>query len=505
MSDDMTFDEYSCYASKTDEYAHAMATVSTELLGSNDETGHLKAVNIALLGMISRTGSVAAVAKRLYRLQDNLQLTQDRIRSLCDEELGDLLWYMDLLARNVQQLAPDLRFDLGTTYCMHLSEMAEACFIAEFAGSRQDSIGELSSKAAELLPICSDDSAVWFSTVRVALMNIASDAGRIAQRASKLFARENCEHYTQELSGREARIDEVIEILAPDDLKHDLGSMLWNIDAVARSVGLTLADVAVSNLKRASDHHTAFHDTDVKQYDCGLDSEYQLPRHMCFKFLEVTNHHYFGDTKERPRHQPRRPVVRMRWIDDKGQDRGFVGEPLDDNAAKDDGYRYHDVIHLAHATVLGWSPVLRRILRVKRRETPRTDDEGRQVDDRGYGNEYLDQVEDGARAIFTEDGLAAFVFKALEIPSNSDGTGSNFDLDRLDADLFRHIKHMVQGLEVDNQPVAVWREAYTQAFGVFGQLRANRGGYVYCNLDERTIAYSETYTEQSPQIVSVGR
>ena len=32
-----------------------------------------------------------------------------------------------------------------------------------------------------------------------------------------------------------------------------------------------------------------------------------------------------------------------------------LGNDLGDNAAVEDGYRYHDVIHLAHATVLGWS------------------------------------------------------------------------------------------------------------------------------------------------------
>lgn len=30
-----------------------------------------------------------------------------------------------------------------------------------------------------------------------------------------------------------------------------------------------------------------------------------------------------------------------------------VGDPLDDNSEHDDPYRYHDVFHLAHMTVLG--------------------------------------------------------------------------------------------------------------------------------------------------------
>ena len=33
------------------------------------------------------------------------------------------------------------------------------------------------------------------------------------------------------------------------------------------------------------------------------------------------------------------------------------------NAYRDDGYRFHDVMHLTFAALLGWSPVLRSLLR----------------------------------------------------------------------------------------------------------------------------------------------
>jgi hypothetical protein len=52
-----------------------------------------------------------------------------------------------------------------------------------------------------------------------------------------------------------------------------------------------------------------------------------------------------------------------------------IGDPLKDNADpaagdKDgaiDGYRFHDCVHLAFVAVLGWSPVVRGLMKRKRK------------------------------------------------------------------------------------------------------------------------------------------
>src|SRR5262249_52514017 len=67
-----------------------------------------------------------------------------------------------------------------------------------------------------------------------------------------------------------------------------------------------------------------------------------------------------------------------------------LGDRLTDNSRRADAYRFHDAIHLAFMAVLGWSPTMRMLLRLKRKSNPETD-----------------EFEDGARAIFTEEGLAA--------------------------------------------------------------------------------------------------
>lgn len=63
----------------------------------------------------------------------------------------------------------------------------------------------------------------------------------------------------------------------------------------------------------------------------------------------------------------------------------FEGKPLGDdltgNAYVDDGYRFHDVIHLALIAHLSWSPVVRGLMRRKRKSK----------------NDRVDEVEDGGR------------------------------------------------------------------------------------------------------------
>ncbi len=67
---------------------------------------------------------------------------------------------------------------------------------------------------------------------------------------------------------------------------------------------------------------------------------------------------------------------------------------MDDNAHEADGYRFHDVFHLAFMATFGWSPVIRALLKRKRKSNPA-----------------IDNVEDGARAIIIEEAISAMVYE----------------------------------------------------------------------------------------------
>jgi len=143
-----------------------------------------------------------------------------------------------------------------------------------------------------------------------------------------------------------------------------------------------------------------------------------------------------------------------------------LGDRLTDNSADQDDYRFHDVFHLAYAAILGWSPVLRALLRLKRKS-----------------DRVLDEHQDGARAIITEEGISNWIFahglrhRAFE------------EVDSLDFQLLKTIRQRVKGYEVEACPLWMWEEAILQGFTVFRQLKAQRGGVVIADLELRTLSF----------------
>src|SRR5690606_18663502 len=63
-----------------------------------------------------------------------------------------------------------------------------------------------------------------------------------------------------------------------------------------------------------------------------------------------------------------------------------LGDDITDNSHQDDGYRFHDVFHFGYVAYLGWSPVVRKLMGIKRKS-----------------NNKMDEVEDGARAAIIEE------------------------------------------------------------------------------------------------------
>lgn len=274
--------------------------------------------------------------------------------------------------------------------------------------------------------------------LQIALHGIAGEAGSVVSEAKKWF-REGSRP-----PGLAARVEE------------ELGDLLWYVASVANRVGLDLNEVAAKNLEKTA-QMWARDLPPPSRYDVLWPDEQRLPRQMAVRFVEDRSGPF--------------PVVRMEPLGElavrvaQERERKGLGDPLNDNSFLDDGYRYHDVIHLAHAAVLGWSPVLRSLMGAKRKQnTPDTD-----------------RVQDGARAIATEEGLAAFVFNYLE----PDGFLARDD--RLPWDLLKHIRRTVRGLEVEDQPPVAWERAYLRAFDVFRQLSDAGGGVVEVDLDAQDL------------------
>lgn len=280
--------------------------------------------------------------------------------------------------------------------------------------------------------------------LQIVLHGLAGEAGSVVSEAKKWFRED---HHPP--VGLAARVEE------------ELGDLLWYLAAVANRLGLNLNEVADRSLQKAAQIFLQ-EVPPPSHYDDRWPDLQRLPRQMLVRFAESTA----GSVT----------IVRMEPLGELAErvaaerERKQLGDTLDDNLAIDDGYRYHDIIHLAHAAVLGWSPVLRALLGAKRKGPAPVG-----------AFEDVDRTQDGARAVALEEGLAAFVFNFLE-PDDFEATD-----DVLTWDLIKHVRRTVRGLEVDDQPPVAWRHAYRQAFACFQQLRDAHGGIVEADLDAQTL------------------
>ena len=231
--------------------------------------------------------------------------------------------------------------------------------------------------------------------------------------------------------------------LFPDRVKEELGDLLWYLSNVATKHGLTLEDVAAYNLSKTQRrwHTDANAESAPRLFDDGYPELERFPRRMDISI------------------EPEEPGRSVMVINGK-----TCGDPLRDNRTEDDGYRFHDIFHLSYASVLGWSPTLRSLLRRKRKSDPR-----------------VDEVEDGGRAIVIEEGISAMVFSYAELRSFLEGAeGVNYEI-------LRTIKEMTAHLEVSCRTEGEWERAIMTGFGLWRQVKAKGKGRLYADLEERTI------------------
>ena len=231
--------------------------------------------------------------------------------------------------------------------------------------------------------------------------------------------------------------------LFPERVREELGDLLWYLSNVATKHGLTLEEVASHNLEKTQRRWipSTYTPEQRKLLDDDFPYDERIPRQMDVSI-----------DSERPG-----------WVNILINGKAF-GHPLRDNRYEDDGYRFHDVFHLTYASVLGWSPTLRALLRRKRKSDPK-----------------VDEVEDGGRAIVIEEGISAMVFSYAERRDFLSGAeGVNYDL-------LRTIKDMTSHLEVKCRTEGDWEHAILKGFEVWRQVRAKGTGRLRADLNRGTI------------------
>jgi NTP pyrophosphatase (non-canonical NTP hydrolase) len=229
-------------------------------------------------------------------------------------------------------------------------------------------------------------------------------------------------------------------------LREEIGDALWYLAALAEDYQLDLADIAAANLDKVARRWLPT--ADWHSFDAYLPEHEQLPRRITYEFR----------THRRPD-----GVLITRIYHDGTQ----VGDPLTDACHNPDGYRLHDVLHLAHAALRGWSPVTRALLHHKRRSDPA-----------------LDENEDGGRAIAIEEGLSARIFGYAGTRNYLRGA------DYIDGALLAAITVDVGQLEVGIRTAADWEHTILTGFRMWNALNDHNGnGNVCGDLNTRTMTF----------------
>ncbi len=263
-------------------------------------------------------------------------------------------------------------------------------------------------------------------------------------------------------------------------LREELGDLLWYAAAVATAHDLDLEEVAEANLARARDRYPRRHSQaphrDLPVFDAAYPDRERFPRCLVVSVTGTVlasgrSGAVLRLVHAEPNPFPDGPVLcGARTL-------GFrvgaaLGDPLTDNSRRSDAYRFHDAIHLGFMAVLGWSPAMRSLLRVKRRSSAETD-----------------ECEDGARAIFAEEGLAA-VLSRLAPARTGFLTSSS-----VDGGVIEVARAAATGLEAEAVPAWAWQAAIHQGFRAMSQLAENDGGYLVANLDTRQLAYRKVLAD----------
>jgi hypothetical protein len=230
-----------------------------------------------------------------------------------------------------------------------------------------------------------------------------------------------------------------------------LGDLLWYIANIASKNDFSLEQIAQLNLKKTASLWGA----PSGHKGAALEAEYPPNERFPRQFeIEI-------ESAERKDTQGTK-VLQLTY-----QGRAF-GDPLTDNAAVEDGYRFHDMFHLAFVAHLCWSPVLR----------------GKAFFDcKRKSKEDIDEIQDGGRAAVIDEAIAALIFNEARKNSNYENVHS------VSIQLLQLISQLTSHLEVSCRTMGEWNHAILNAFEVWRQVKAQPNGRLIGDLDAQSLVY----------------
>ena len=361
-----------------------------------------------VLGLFGEVGSLLSEAKKKQR--GDVKADKD-YRDHVLEEVGDILWYLNAVA---------LRAELS-----------------------------ISDIARRIIEDCDD--------LKGSPHKPSFDELQGIEKSTYQNQEQNQKHISKEILLDIARkVSSLINVYESGFIKNNhsmiensIHDILFVMIQIANETKISLDSIARGNLKKIDSRWPK-----EKRYPDPFDMKFpeheRFPRKMSIDIFEETNEG--------------REFVMQRYMDIN------IGDRLTDNASIDDDYRFHDVFHYAYVSILGWSPVTRALLRLKRKSCSQTD-----------------EIQDGARAILIEEGITTWIFNQAQ----KQDLFENIKCGGLSFDLLKSIDQFVKGYEVEKCPLWLWEEAILQGYDAFRFLKKHRRGRVYIDMSEHKFSIIE--------------
>ncbi|NVZ62736.1 nucleoside triphosphate pyrophosphohydrolase family protein [Pseudomonas gingeri] len=357
------------------------------------------------LTILGLFGEVGSLLSALKKRQRD-RAAFKRYNAIILEELGDVLWYFSNLASRAQ-------LDLSTLSQRVFREIEDWDIVEPSEPNLV--FGDMQSRVEK--PVSEEDFSAQVLTLAGCVGDLLNDF------KNDTFTRNR------------------------DKLSAHLVDIFRALVAAADSAGVDMDAAALGNLKKTFSRWPG-EITYPPRIDAEMPKNERLPSHLEF-FIAEEN------------------IGGKQYVIQKCN-KIIIGDRLTDNKMERDDYRFHDVFHIAFAVHLGWSPVLRAFLHLKRKSVPD-----------------VDENQDGARAILIEEGVATFIFgRGLECDLFE-------DVDHIDYDLLKSIQEFVRGYEVERCALWQWEKAILEGFDIFRKLSSSRKGYITADFDNHTISFRE--------------
>lgn len=400
---------------------------------------------ISLYGLVGEIGSLTSAVKKVM-LAEYVSSSNDEVV----EEIGDAFWYLfnlatilginetqDVLKRNIARIRNEVT---------ERSERGQAIrgALETLDGER---LAAFDKAAGEFLAL---EDVTFDSYQKTAYLTARTKGHVLNDVCLAMLWQLGAELLRQFTMPRfERSLNKDLGLREPETI---VDAIAWYLATIASVHKISLDQVVTVNVGKAKFRSRT--QEAVPYYDEQFPANERLPRRFRIDFVSISPKHARMYYRGRP-----------------------LGDDLTDNTYEEDGYRFHDVMHLANAACLRWSPVMRKLLKRKRKSSDKTD-----------------EVEDGARAEIVEE----LVVKAIHaegkrlLPIDQRNVGRLFpEKGHITFGLIKTVHEYVKGLEVEESQEWEWRKAIFEGYRVYQMLREEGQGSVTVDLVDRSLCFDQ--------------